>query len=154
LSRRIPAQSRLVRSVYDLRAETQDDGKNFFLLFGSDLKLVQRVSKVPSYNFKISASDAEPMVSFASGSANNLAWAASSIAQQVFVLLLELRSGIVAHPDKELADALIGKESVRELIYYGRYSVVAAKALIKRFCVSRSRCPSWKRRKDDRRRDK
>jgi hypothetical protein len=63
--------------------------------------------------------------------------------------LLELCPSIITHPDKELADALISKETVRELVYDGRYSVIAAEALIKRFRVDCVRSPTRKRRKHD-----
>src|SRR6516162_2428690 len=66
--------------------------------------------------------------------------------------LLELCPSIITHPDKELVDALISKETVRELVYDDRYSVIAAEAFIKRFCVDCVRSPTRKRRKHDQRR--
>ena len=81
LGHRVSAQSRFVRPVYDLRAEAKDDGENFLLLFGSNLKLVQRIFKVPGHDFKITSSDAETMVRHISGSANHLTRSAGHIAQ-------------------------------------------------------------------------
>src|SRR6516165_6982257 len=81
LGRRVSAQSRLVRPVYDLRAEAKDDGENFLLLFGFNLILVQHIFKVPGHDFKISSSDAETMVRLLSGSANHFTRSAGRIAQ-------------------------------------------------------------------------
>src|SRR6516164_5053562 len=142
LGRCLSAQSRLVRPVYDLGAETKDNGEYFFLLFGSNLKLVQRIFKIPSHDFKITSGDAETMVRLFSGSANDFARSAGNIAQQILVLLLELCPSIITHPNKELVDAFIGKKTVSKLVYDGRYSVIAAKALIKWFCVGCIRGPS------------
>src|SRR4051812_30167154 len=52
LGHRVSAQSRLVRPVYGLRTEAKDDGENFLLLLGSNLILVQHISKVPGHDFK------------------------------------------------------------------------------------------------------
>src|SRR5262250_729980 len=145
----VSAQSRLVRPVYDLRAEAKDDGENVLLLFGSNLKVVQRIFKVPGHDFKVTSSDAETMVRHISGSANHFARSAGDIAQQILVLLLELRPRIIAHPNKELADTLISKQAVRELVYDGRYSFIATEALIECFSFGSVRCPSWKCRKHD-----
>src|SRR6516164_5570331 len=81
LGHRVSAQSRLVRPVYDLRAEAKDDGENFLLLFGSNLILVQHIFKVPGHDFKITSSDAETMVRLLSGSANHFTRPAGRIAQ-------------------------------------------------------------------------
>src|SRR5262245_36555830 len=81
LGHRVSAQSRLVRPVYDLRAEPKDDGENFLLLFGSNLILVQHIFKVPGHDFKISSGDAETMVRLLSGSANYFTRSAGHIAQ-------------------------------------------------------------------------
>jgi len=149
LGHRVSAQSRLVRPVYDLRAEAKDDGENLFLLFWSNFELVQRVLKIPSHDFKIAGCDAETVVCFLRGSANNFARSAGDIAQQILVLLLELRPRIITHPNKELADTLIIKQAVRELVYDRLYSFIATEALIKCFSVGSVRCPSWKCRKHD-----
>src|SRR6516165_9628912 len=149
LGRHVSAQSRLVRPVYDLRAEAEDDGENLFLLFWSNFELVQRVLKMPSHDFKITGCDAETMMRHISGSANNFARSAGDIAQQILVLLLELRPRIIAHPNKELADTLISKQAIRELVYDGRYSFIATEALIECVSFGGVRCPSWKCRKHD-----
>src|SRR5262245_61638937 len=81
LGHRVSAQSRLVRPVYDLRAEAKDDGENFLLFFGSNLNLVQHIFKVPGHDFKITSSDAETMVRLLSGSANHFTRSAGHIAQ-------------------------------------------------------------------------
>src|SRR6516225_10000858 len=81
LGHRVSAQSRLVRPVYDLRAEAKDDGENFLLLFGANLILVQHIFKVPGHDFKITSSDAETMVRLLSGSANHFTRSAGHIAQ-------------------------------------------------------------------------